>query len=224
MYEVFCHKTCDCGGVFFWDTTMNELLRIVSLIMSFALLTACASNQRIQSDYDTSVDFSEYRTYNFSRQIETENPELPELLELQFSDAIERQMLVRGYTKADNPDVLIQVTIEVEDKSRVPKRRICPSYGDYFSRGSNSSQPYRLGSSNYQPVGGRSIMCHYTEGSITVDMIGVELKRAIWTGVSLVRIDEYDRNLILARYIFNDASMMFENYPFRVHQQVAGTN
>jgi len=66
-------------------------------------------------------------------------------------------------------------------------------------------------------------MCKYTEGSITVNLIGVELKRAIWTGVSLVRIDENDRNLVLTLNIINDASLMFENYPFRVHQQIAGT-
>jgi len=132
-------------------------------------------------------------------------------------------MFLRGYTLSDNPDVLIDVTIDVENKSRAPKIRNCPTYGDYLNRGSVQYQPYRLGSSNYQPVGGRSTMCKYTEGSITVNLIGVELKRAIWTGVSLVRIDENDRNLVLTLNIINDASLMFENYPFRVHQQIAGT-
>jgi hypothetical protein len=207
---------------FIWGMTMNKFSGTFSLVICFALLTACASNPRVQSHYDTSVDFSEYQTYNFSEQIETENPEFPELLELQFSEAVEQQMLLRGYTKADNPDVLIRVTIDVENKSRVPKARNCPRYGDYLNRGYVQYQPYRLGSSNYQPVGGRRTMCNYTEGSITVEMIGVELKRTIWTGVSLVRIDENERNLILARYIINDANMMFENYPSRVHQQIVG--
>jgi hypothetical protein len=207
---------------FIWGMTMNRFSGTFSLVICFALLTACASNPRVQSHYDTNVDFSEYRTYNFSKQIETENPDFPELLELQFSEAAERQMLLRGYTKADNPDVLIRVTIDVENKSRAPKGRNCPRYGDYLNRGSIQYQPYSLGSSNYQPVGGRRTMCKYTEGSIKVDMIDVELKRAIWTGVSLVRIDENDRNLILARNIINDASIMFKNYPSRVHQQIAG--
>ena len=185
-------------------------------------LTACASNPRVQSHYDTSVDFSEYRTYHFSQQIETENPEFPELLQLQFSEAVDRQMLLRGYTRSDNPDVLIHVTIDVENKSRAPKGRNCPRYGDYLNRGSVQYQPYSFGSSNFQPVGGRRTMCKYTEGSIKVEMIGVELMRTIWTSVSLVRIDENDRNLVLALNITNDASMMFEDYPSRVHQQIAG--
>ncbi len=201
---------------------MNRFSGISSLLISFALLTACASNPRVQSHYDTSVDFSEYRTYNFSEQVEPENPDFPELLEFQFIEAVERQMLLRGYTKADNPDVLIHVTIDVENKSRAPKARNCPRYGDYLNRGYVQYQPYRLGSSNYQPVGGRRTMCNYTEGSITVDMIDVEQKRTIWTGVSLVRIDENERNLILARYIIHDSSIMFENYPSRIHQQIAG--
>ena len=123
---------------------------------------------------------------------------------------------------APNPDILINITVDVEDKSRPPKGRICPRYGDYLSRGATQGQPYNFGSSNYQPVGGGGTMCNFTEGSITIDMIGVELMRTIWTGVSNVRIDENDRNLMLARYIANDTVIMFENYPFRVHPQVAG--
>jgi len=201
---------------------MNNFSGISSLLISFVLLTACSSNPRVQSHYDASVDFSDYRTYNFSQQVETENPEFPELLQLQFSEAVERQMILRGYTMSDNPDLLIHVTIDVENKSRAPKIRNCPSYGDYLNRGYIQYQPYRLGSSNYQPFGGRRTMCKYTEGSIKVEMIGVEQKRTIWTGVSLVRIDENDRNLVLALNIINDASLMFEDYPSRVHQQIAG--
>jgi hypothetical protein len=207
---------------FIWGMTMNRFSGTFSLVICFALLTACASNPRVQSHYDTSVDFSEYRTYNFSKQIETENPDFPELLESQFSAAVEQQMLLRGYTKSDNPDVLIRVTIDVENKSSAPKGRNCPRYGDYRNRGCVQNQPRSSGSSNYQPVGGRRTVCKYTEGSIKVDMIDVEQKRTIWTSVSLVRIDENERNLILAQCIINDASMMLGNYPFRVQQQIAG--
>jgi hypothetical protein len=218
----FRYEACGLDGTFNRGKAMNKLFATFTLIISFSLLAACASNQRVQSGYDSNVDFSEYRTYNFSNQIDIENPELPEFLELQFSEAIERQMLVRGYTKADNPDLLVHITVDVKDKSKAPKGRICPSYGDYQSRGAIQYQPYSFGSSNYQPAGGRRTMCKYTEGSIKVDMIDVELKRTIWTGVSLVRIDENDRNLILARNIINDANIMFKNYPSPLHQQIAG--
>lgn len=199
---------------------MNRFSGISSLLISFALLTACASNPRVQSHYDTSVDFSEYRTYNFSEQVEPENPDFPELLEFQFIEAVERQMLLRGYTKADNPDVLIHVTIDVQNKSMAPKVRTCPRYGDYLSTG-YVQRSYK-GYSRHGPADSSRTICKYTEGQITVDMIDVDLARVIWTGVSLVRIDETERNLILARYIIYDARIMFENYPVRVQQQIAG--
>ena len=202
---------------FIWGMTMNKFSGTFSLLISFALLTACASNPRVQSHYDASADFSEYHTYNFSEQA---YQGFPGVLESQFSEAAERQMLLRGYTKADNPDVLIHVTIDVQNKSMAPKVRTCPRYGDYLSTG-YVQRSYK-GYSRHGPADSSRTICKYTEGQITVDMIDVDLARVIWTGVSLVRIDETERNLILARYIIYDARIMFENYPVRVQQQIAG--
>jgi hypothetical protein len=203
---------------------MHKYLRTSLLLIGFTLLTACASSARVKSDFDSSVDLSEYRTFNFSNPTEIQNPEFPELLGIKFSEAVERQMLLRGYTKADNPDVLIHVLVDVEDKSKAPKGRTCPRYGDYYSRGIVQYQSYSLGSANYQPAGGRRTICNFTEGAIKVDMTGVELDRTVWTGVSLVRIDENDRNLVLARHIINDTHIMFENYPSRTYEQIAGVS
>ena len=47
---------------------MNRFSGISSLLISLALLTACTSNPRVQSDFDESVDFSQYKTFNFGSQ------------------------------------------------------------------------------------------------------------------------------------------------------------
>jgi hypothetical protein len=45
-------------------------------------------------------------------------------------------------------------------------------------------------------------------------MIDVEQKRTIWTGVSLVRIDERERGVFLNSFIVGDVNTMFEGSPF----------
>ena len=53
---------------------MFKFSRLVSAIFVISLLTACASGPTIHSDYDPSVDFSKFKTYNFYSPMGIENP------------------------------------------------------------------------------------------------------------------------------------------------------
>ncbi|MDX2417502.1 MAG: DUF4136 domain-containing protein [Xanthomonadales bacterium] len=187
---------------------MNRFSGISSLLISLALLTACTSNPRVQSDFDDSVDFSQYKTYNFGSQTEVLDPDFHDVLGLTFSAATEEQMRSRGYVKSDNPDVLINVSVDVEDKTQAPSQGRqgygCPGYGGRST----------YISSNYNDGKGRSTFCRYTEGSIKIDMIDLKLNRAIWDGVSFVRFDERERGEMLASFIMRDVDTMFESSPF----------
>ncbi len=186
---------------------MNEFTRVSLLLITFTLITACTSNPRVQSNYDDSLDFSVYETYNFSSRTEIVDSDVSGNLELYFSAAVEQQMLLRGLVRSDKPDILINVSVDVEDVSAAPVRaNNCPRYEDYFSRSVADS---------YAGTGKRP-MCIYTEGSIKVDMVDAELNRTIWEGVSLVRIDEKDRSARLARSVVDDVATMFADPPARI--------
>ena len=187
---------------FTWGMTMNKFSGTFSLLISFALLTACTSNPRVQSDFDDSVDFSQYKTFNFGSQTEILDPDFHDLLGLTFSAAIEEQMRSRGYVKSDNPDVLINVSVDVEDKTQAPSRAYgCPSYSTTVSPG-----VYLSGS-------GRTF-CTYTEGPVKINMVDSKLNRTIWDGFSFVRIDERERGAMLNSFIMRDVDTMFEGSPF----------
>ena len=194
---------------------MPDPLRNIVLLITFGLVTACASNARVQSDFEDSLDFSHYQSFNFRNPTAIENPDFPEFLRQSFISAIEPQMLVRGFAKSNDPDILISVSVDADDISRAPTRNTCPSYGDYYSR--------YLGK-NLGTGGGDTTFCMYTEGSINIEMVDVRLKRTIWKGVSRVRIDkrEQGRNFTLKRYIIGDVGVMFEGFPFKARQQFAG--
>jgi hypothetical protein len=192
---------------------MSEFSRKFLLLISFALIMACASNPRVQSKVDDSLDFSVYETYNFGTRTEIENPDLPDTLELYFSAAVERQLLLKGLVRSDEPDILINVSVDVEDVSAAPVRaNNCPRYDDYFSRRVADSYAGE----------GRRPMCIYTEGSIVIELVDVELNRTIGEGTSRVRMDERDRGASLVRSVSNDVAEMFGETPVRGGNPVTG--
>jgi len=180
--------------------------------MILALMTACASSTKIHSDYDHSVDFSQYKTYGYYSPMGIENPNYSSLLGQMFRDAIDVQMKQRGYVKSNNPDVLFNVSARMEDKTRVTTTQNPGMYGGgYYG--------YRGGM--YDPWGGYGYgtsthVSQYTEGTVNIDMVDPRLKRMLWEGVAIGRVN--DKNDNLREDVMKGVAEMFEGYPFRAGQ------
>ena len=192
---------------------MKRLFRIITTLVAITLITACASKPTIQSDYDRSVDFSQYKTYGYFSPMGVENPNYSSLLGQMFRDAIDAQMLPRGYVKSDNPDLLINVSARLEDKTKVTTHTDPMMYGGYYG--------YRGGM--YDPWGGYGYgtsthVSQYTEGTVNVDMVDIRLKRMVWEGIAIGRIDEKRKSGELRQNIMTGVTEMFEGYPFRAGQ------
>ncbi len=192
---------------------MKKTIRLGLLLLALALLTACASGPTIQTDYDHSIDFSQYKTYNYFSPMGIENPNYSSLLGQMFRDAIDTQMQARGYVKSDDPDLLFNVSARLEEKTRVTTTTDPMMYGGYYG--------YRGGM--YAPWGGYGYgtsthVSQYTEGTVNVDMVDPKLKRMLWEGVAIGRVNEKKKNPELRQDIMDGVAEMFEGYPFRAGQ------
>ena len=191
---------------------MVRFLRVIPAMMIIALLAACASSTKIQSDYDRSVDFSQYKTYGYYSPMGIENPNYSSLMGQMFRDAIDVQMKQRGYVKSSNPDVLFNVSARLEDKTRVTTTSDPMMYGGgYYG--------YRGGM--YDPWGGYGYgtsthVSQYTQGTVNIDMVDPRMKRMLWEGIAIGRVQEKDKNL--REDIMTGVAEMFEGYPFRAGQ------
>jgi len=191
---------------------MGNFFKAVTTLILITLITACGSTTKIHSDYDQSVDFSQYKTYNYFSPMGIENPNYSSLLGQMFRDAIDAQMQPRGYVKSDNPDILINVSARLEDKTKVTTMSD-PMYGGYYG--------YRGGM--YDPWGGYGYgttthVSQYTEGTVNVDMVDIKQKRMIWEGVAIGRVNEKKQNENLREDINTGVAEMFSGYPFRAGQ------
>ena len=192
---------------------MKKTIRYGVMMMALALLTACASGPTIQTDYDHSIDFSKYKTYGYFSPMGIENPNYSSLLGQMFRDAIDKQMQARGYVKSDNPDLLFNVSARLEEKTQVTTMTDPMMYGGYYG--------YRGGM--YAPWGGYGYgtsthVSQYTEGTINVDLVDPKLKRMLWEGVAIGRVNEKHKHPELRQDIMDGVAEMFEGYPFRAGQ------
>ncbi len=155
---------------------MKQRLSLLLLALSALLLAACSSGPNIKADYDPSVDFSQYQTFNFYNPMGIENPNYSSIIGQMFRDAITREMEKRGYTLSDDPDLMMNVSAILEDKTKVTTYND-PMYGGYYG--------YRRG--YYDPwygygYGTSTHVSQYTEGTVNIDMVDARAKRMVWEG------------------------------------------
>lgn len=189
---------------------MFNTSRVIMMLVAVSLLAACSSGPKIKTDYDHSIDFSQFKTYGYFSPMGIENPNYSSILGQLFRDAIDAQMQPRGYVKSDNPDILINVSARLQDKTKVTTTTD-PMYGGYYG--------YRGGL--YDPWGGYGYgttthVSQYTEGTVNIDMVATQQKRMIWEGVAIGRVNEKDSNDRLRADIQSGVAEMFKGYPFRV--------
>lgn len=191
----------------------RSITRTIVLSSIAILLASCASKPTIESDYDRSIDFSKYKTYGFFNPMGIENPNYSSVLGAVFRDAISREMESRGYVKSDNPDLMVNVSGRMKDKTKVTTTSGYPYGGGYYG--------YRRG--HYGAWGGYGYgstthVSNYTEGTVNVDLVDVALKRMVWEGVAVGRVNENKTNEETRAAINSGIQEMFAGYPFRAGQ------
>jgi len=191
----------------------KKMSQFVMLTSAVVLLASCASKPVIETDYDHTIDFSKYTTYGFFSPMGIENPNYSSIYGSIFRAAISKEMESRGYKMSDNPDLMINVSGRLQDKTKVTTTSDPYMGGGYYG--------YRRGA--YGSWGGygygtQTHVSNYTEGTVNVDMVDRAMKRMVWEGVAVGRIDEKRTNEESRANINAGIQEMFAGYPFRAGQ------
>jgi hypothetical protein len=191
----------------------KKISQLILLASTAALLAACASKPTIESDYDHTIDFSQYKTYGFFNPMGIENPNYSSIYGSIFRSAISKEMESRGYRVSDNPDLLINVSGRLQNKTKVTTTSDPYMGGGYYG--------YRRGA--YGAWGGYGYgtsthVSNYTEGTVNVDMVDRTAKRMVWEGVAVGRVNEKKTNDETRANIYSGIQEMFAAYPFRAGQ------
>lgn len=184
--------------------------RSISLIGVFALvlLASGCSSSNIRSDYDHSADFGSYTTYNFIEGAGPEDGNYQSFFSQYMVEAITIEMENRGYTKSDDPDLLVNFNAILQEKTSVRTTPASPTMGGYYG--------YR--GSYYDPWGGygygtETHVSQYTEGTFNIDLIDNKKHQLIWEGVGKGRVSQKDLEN-LREGVMEGVPEFFALYPF----------
>ncbi len=142
-----------------------KTIKFLPLLLLFFLASCDAVS--INSDYDKKVDFSKYKTYAFYKT-GIDKVEISDLDKKRILASIDEQMTLKGFSKSETPDLLININTKAEKNISVNQFNGGFGYG------------YGFGFSPY--FGINSGYSSNIEGTLTIDLIDATKKELIWQG------------------------------------------
>jgi hypothetical protein len=172
----------------------QNVLKILPVILLFLVVTSCSS-VRVASDYDKNANFKDYKTFAFFKT-GIDKAEISDLDKRRILRAIEAELTAKGFTKSENPDMLVSIFTKSREKVNVYNS----GYGPYgYGWGW-----YPWYWNNYNSV------TRTTEGVLYIDLIDAKKKELVWqgqgTGYLLQNMDKKEErikefvNKILEKY------------------------
>ena len=152
-------------------SSFHSRLGQLSAIAAMLLLAACASGPDVRADYDKAADFGKYRTYGF---VTGETQEFKSLGQQLAQAAAAREMESRGYTKSDNPDLVLAFKGRLEEKTDIESTP-APMYGPGWGYRGWYGAPYGYG-------GTEVTTRRYNVGTLVMDVIDREKRQAVFQG------------------------------------------
>ncbi len=152
-----------------------KIAKLLALPVLTILLFSSCTSVRVLSDYDTNADFNTYNTYAFYKT-GIDKAQISDLDKKRILRAIENEMNSRGFTKSENPDILVSIFTKEREQVDV--------YNNYWGGG------FGWGWNPYFHGGPRGMMGMYggnqvstrTEGSLYIDLIDAKDKQLVWQG------------------------------------------
>ena len=86
---------------------MKKIIKIIPLLLVVLLLSSCSS-VRVASDYSKETEFGDYKTFAFFKP-GIDKAEISDLDKRRILKAIEAELMAKGMTKSDNPDMLVSI-------------------------------------------------------------------------------------------------------------------
>ena len=164
----------------------------------FALLAmglASCSGLKVVQDFDSSIDFSSYQTYNFTPS--ADSIPINQLNKRRLFNAISAEMNESGIRWAADPDIFVHVHMLMKGKT---KTNVSYGQGKTYDLGSGFS-------TTYMDYG------EFSEGSLFFDIIDSKRKQLVWSGK--VTSDIKDSNTRSEKDINKIVQKVFKKFPPR---------
>lgn len=154
----------------------KNLIKLAPILVFAILLTSCSS-VRVAADYDREANFDNYKTFAFFKP-GIDKVEISDLDKRRILRAIEAELMAKGMTKSENPDML--VSMFTESNQRVDIYNNAWGAGAWGWGGGYGRWGWGPGW-GYGGYGGSQVSTT-TEGMLFIDFVDADKKELIWQG------------------------------------------
>ena len=149
---------------------MIKSLKILTALFFVFCLTSC-NTVKVAADYDKDINFDTYKTFAFFKT-GIDKAEINDIDKRRILRAIETELLAKGYTKSENPDVLISLFTKSQQRVDVYNNNWgygAWGWGGWGYGGWGFNRPVNVSTS--------------TEGTLYIDVIDARKKILVWQGM-----------------------------------------
>ena len=114
-------------------------MRNYFIALIFALTFYSCSSIKVVTDFDSSANFSNYKSFAFSKS-QIEKIKISDLDKKRILSSIENQMQSKGYVSSTNPDLIISIDTKSREDVYINRYNDYPYYGWF---GPTMSTTYR---------------------------------------------------------------------------------
>lgn len=151
-----------------------RFVKITFVLLLLAVTMVSCNTVRVASDYDQQVDFNQYQTYAFFKP-GIDKAEISDLDKKRILRAIETEMAAKGFTKAEDPDLLVSIFTKTKENINVYNHNMMGWGGWGWGGWGWGMHPWHWGP---QTAVGRS-----SDGTLYIDFVDAEGKELIWQGM-----------------------------------------
>ena len=175
----------------------KHFLGLMAISLAVLFLSSCTST-KITADYDKSIDFTKYKTFEYYGWAKESDKLMNDLDKKRIEDSFANEFYKRGmsYVK-ENGDLIVTLFIVVENKTQTTANTTSMSgYGGYYGGYYGYGPRYGWGPS-YSTTTVSTY--NYAVGTLVCDVYDKASEQLIWEGIASKTIDENpqtrDRNI-----------------------------
>ncbi|MCC9072279.1 DUF4136 domain-containing protein [Flavobacterium sp. F-65] len=156
-------------------------------IMILGLIYSCSPSVKVTTDYDRSVNFSQYKTFAVY-DLKAQEGQVSQLNAERVTNAIRIEMINKGFTESTNdPDLKVNAVTILKDKKQVTANSDFYGYGGMY-------RPYGYWGGGM--ITGRTTYntYDYVDGSLIIDIVSTKTQKLIWQGIGNTELDKRPDN------------------------------
>ncbi|MHC5308969.1 DUF4136 domain-containing protein [Myroides sp. LJL116] len=148
-------------------------LKFLPLAFLLLFITACSS-VKVTTDYDTAIDFSQYKTYAFLKE-GIDHVKINDIDKKRILSAIEQNLQAKGFVKSNtNPDLLINLVTKSKEQVNITTVNNNNFYSPWGY--------YRPGWGPYWGPNSTTVSTQ-VQGTLFVDILDTKSKMLVWQGI-----------------------------------------